>query len=57
MERRIARMISIPNDPIINCIERTGYPPWYFYRDDEEDEEESEEEDADVYYGNETPSF
>ena len=48
-------MISIPNDPIINCIERTGYPPWYFYRDDEDEEDEEEEDD--VFYGNETPSF
>ena len=21
-------MILIPDDPIIACIERTGYPPW-----------------------------
>lgn len=21
-------MIFIPDDPIIACIERTGYPPW-----------------------------
>ena len=48
-------MILIPNDPIINCIERTGYPPWYFYADD--DDEEEEEGDGDVFYGNETPSF
>ena len=28
----------IPDDPIISCIERTGYPPWM--QDDEEQEEE-----------------
>lgn len=22
-------MINIPDDPIIRCIERTGYPPWW----------------------------
>lgn len=21
-------MTQIPDDPIISCIERTGYPPW-----------------------------
>lgn len=45
-------MDMIRDDPIINCIERTGYPPWFFCRDDEE-----EEEDADVFYGNETDQF
>ena len=29
----------IPDDPIIRCIERTGYPPWW-----PEDEEEEEDE-------------
>lgn len=28
----------IPDDPIISCIERTGYPPWM------QDEEEGEED-------------
>lgn len=28
----------IPDDPIIACIERTGYPPWM------QDEEEGEED-------------
>lgn len=37
-------MWSIPDDPIIACIERTGYPPWM--QDDWEDEEE-EDSDAD----------
>ncbi len=27
-------MRDIPDDPIISCIERTGYPPWM--QDDEE---------------------
>lgn len=35
-------MYSIPDDPIISCIERTGYPPWMQedwdgYEDDDED--------------------
>lgn len=29
----------IPDDPIIQCMERTGYAPWI---DDEEEEEEEE---------------
>lgn len=37
-------MWTIPDDPIISCMERTGYPPWM--QDDWEDEEE-EETDAD----------
>ena len=31
-------MLHIPDDPIISCIERTGYPQW-LQDDDEEDEE------------------
>jgi len=37
-------MKEIPDDPIIACMERTGYPPWVrdyedydSYEDDEED--------------------
>jgi hypothetical protein len=30
----------IPDDPIIRCMERTGYAPWF--DDDYEDEEEEE---------------
>lgn len=29
-------MVLIPDDPIIACIERTGYPPWM--QEGEEDE-------------------
>lgn len=35
---------GIPDDPIISCIERTGYPPWM--QDDEYDEDEDLEEDV-----------
>ena len=49
-------MVNIPDDPIIHCIERTGYPPWYFYPDNEDDDDE-EVEDLDVYYGNATSEF
>ena len=35
-------MIDIPDDPIIACIERTGYPPWY--QDDGEEEDVQDEE-------------
>lgn len=36
-------MILIPDDPIIHCIERTGYPPWL--QDDWEDDEEDEDDE------------
>lgn len=26
-------MELIPDDPIIRCMENTGYPPWYFYEE------------------------
>lgn len=29
-------MYQIPDDPIIACMERTGYPPWM--QEDEDDE-------------------
>ena len=32
----------IPDDPIISCMERTGYPPW-MQEDEYEDEEEEDE--------------
>ena len=32
----------IPDDPIITCMERTGYPPW-MQEDEYEDEEEEDE--------------
>lgn len=54
-------MYGIPDDPIISCIERTGYPPWmqrrriltpfgYAYTNDYDDdypeyEDEEREED------------
>lgn len=33
----------IPDDPIIACMERTGYPPWM--QEDDCDEYDEEEED------------
>lgn len=35
-------MWSIPDDPIISCMERTGFPPWM--QDDEDDEDKEDEE-------------
>ena len=39
-------MWSIPDDPIIACIERTGYPPWMQgdWEDEEEDTDADDEE-------------
>ena len=30
----------IPDDPIIACMERTGYPPWMQEDDEDEDEDD-----------------
>lgn len=45
-------MSCIPDDPIIRCIERTGYPPWWHQPDypdsmfvDEDDVDEEEDDD------------
>ena len=37
-------MRAIPDDPIISCMMRTGYPPW-MQDDDEEDEDDEDEWD------------
>ena len=47
-------MIQIPDDPIIRCIERTGYPPEEIYDPDDFFEEG---DDGDVFYGNRTEEF
>lgn len=39
-------MRGIPDDPIIACIERTGYPPWI---DPDWEEPEEEDEDGESY--------
>lgn len=41
-------MLLIPDDPIISCIERTGYPPWM---QDDDDEDEYVFEPVAVYEG------
>lgn len=48
-------MEILRDDPIIDSMLRTGYPPWM--QDGGYNDEEWEEEDADVFYGNETESF
>lgn len=35
----------IPDDPIISCMERTGYPPWMQEDDCDECEDEEEEDE------------
>lgn len=35
-------MYQIPDDPIISCMERTGFPPWMQDDDDDEDKEDEE---------------
>lgn len=49
-------MLQIPDDPIISCMERTGYPPWFIYPeygandevDEEDDQIEPEEDEGDL---------
>lgn len=38
-------MRMIPDDPIVACIERTGYPPWM--QDDDLDGNDPDEEEED----------
>lgn len=38
-------MYLIPDDPIISCMERTGYPPWMQDDDDDDDDEDKEDEE------------
>lgn len=38
-------MIQIPDDPIIRCMERTGYPPWFNRATGEENDDIVEEDD------------
>ena len=49
-------MKLIPDDPVIRCIERTGYPPC-MQDGGYEDDDWEEEIDGDVFYGNSTPEF
>lgn len=37
-------MYQIPDDPIISCMERTGFPPWMQDDDDDDDEDKEDEE-------------
>ena len=48
-------MELLRDDPIVECIMRTGFPPWQMPPDYEDDEEWEDEDDA--YYGNETAAF
>lgn len=41
-------MKSLPDDPVIACMERTGYPPWFFYGKEEGDEDEEPDADGDA---------
>lgn len=36
----MSSFFSIPDDPIISCAERTGYPPWMRSHDVDEDDDE-----------------
>lgn len=41
-------MKLIPDDPIVACIERTGYPPWLFADTEEIIDADYEEIDEDA---------
>jgi len=49
-------MIQIPDDPIIACMERTGYPPWIhdpidnYFDESEEDEYEDSFDDPETIW-------
>ena len=49
-------MEPIPDDYVLLCIERTGYPPW-MQNQPPDYEDDDWEDDADVYYGSETADF
>ena len=49
-------MELLRDDPIVECIMRTGFPPWQM-PPDYEDDEEWEEDDCDVFFGNQTEAF
>lgn len=50
-------MKQIPDDPIIRCMERTGYPPWW--KDDDEwwEDDEFFDNEDDIFYGNDTIDY
>ena len=40
-------MVQLPDDPVIACMMRTGYPPWFQYFERMEETVEREEETDD----------
>lgn len=51
-------MRDIPDDPIVSCIERTGYPPWISSFDFDELGDDEEFFDGDeIFYGNDSKDF
>ena len=41
-------MRQIADDPIIRCMERTGYPPWMDDFEEEPEDDEGDYRDADA---------
>ena len=39
-------MEQLPDDPIIACMMRTGYPPWFQYFEEGDDNDATDEEDC-----------
>lgn len=50
-------MELIPDDPVLRCIEQTGYPPWMQNQPIDYEDDDWEDGDGDVYYGSETSNF
>lgn len=53
-------MKLIPDDPIVDSILRTGFPPWMrrnIADNYDDDWDVFEYDEGDVYYGNETDDF
>lgn len=42
MDEVLFAMILLPDDPIISCIMRTGYPPWIDADDEDDDDDEDD---------------
>ncbi len=50
-------MKEIPDDPIIACMERTGYPTWVRDYEDYDSYEDDEEDDDDLRRSNDGPAL
>lgn len=45
MDEVLLAMILLPDDPIISCIMRTGYPPWIDANEADDEDDDYDEDD------------